>query len=70
MTVDYRVISIGAMSAHPLWGEKLDVRPGHATTTLVTSGDAKILVDPSLPAQALEARLSERGLCDGRNENS
>jgi len=36
------------------------VRPAHATTTLVVSGEARILVDPSLPPQALAARLAER----------
>ncbi len=60
MSVQYKVISIGAMAAHPLWNEKHDVRAGHATTTLVQSGDSRILVDPSLPAQVLEARLGER----------
>ncbi|MFO0783932.1 MAG: MBL fold metallo-hydrolase [Phycisphaerales bacterium] len=58
--VGFRVISIGAMAHHPLWGEKGDVRPAHATTTLLTTGDAKILVDPSLPPQILTARLAER----------
>jgi glyoxylase-like metal-dependent hydrolase (beta-lactamase superfamily II) len=60
MAVRTRVISIGAMSAHPSWGEKGDVRPAHATTTLIESGKALILVDPSLPAQALIPRLAER----------
>jgi glyoxylase-like metal-dependent hydrolase (beta-lactamase superfamily II) len=60
MGVRVRVISIGAMSAHPSWGEKGDVRPAHATTTLIESGKARILVDPSLPAQALVPRLAER----------
>lgn len=60
MGVRVRVISIGAMSAHPSWGEKGDVRPAHATTTLLESGKARILVDPSLPAQALVPRLAER----------
>jgi glyoxylase-like metal-dependent hydrolase (beta-lactamase superfamily II) len=60
MTVRVRVISIGAMSAHPSWGEKGDVRPAHATTTLIESGKVRILVDPSLPAQALVPRLAER----------
>lgn len=60
MPVHHRVISIGALAGHPLWNEKGDVRPGHATTTLVRSGDATILVDPSLPPKALEARLHER----------
>ena len=60
MSIDYRVISIGTLSSHPLWNEPRAARTGHATTTLITSGDACILVDPSLPAQALIARLSER----------
>ena len=60
MAVRVRVISIGAMSAHPSWGEKGDVRPAHATTTLIESGKCRILVDPSLPAQALVPRLAER----------
>lgn len=58
--VGFRVISIGAMGHHSAWGEKGDVRPAHATTTLITAGDARILVDPSLPAQILVPRLSER----------
>jgi glyoxylase-like metal-dependent hydrolase (beta-lactamase superfamily II) len=57
---EFRIISIGALSAHPLWGERGEVRPGHATTTLVCSGDARILVDPSLPPQLLLPRLAER----------
>ena len=60
MGVRLRVISIGAMNAHPSWGEKGEVRPAHATTTLLESGNVRILVDPSLPAQALVPRLSER----------
>jgi len=60
MPPTFRVISIGALAAHPLWNEKSDVRPAHATTTLIQSGDATILVDPSLPGKVLEARLHER----------
>lgn len=60
MPVTYRVISIGTLPSHPLWNEPPDVRTGHATTTLVSSGDHHILVDPSLPPRALEARLAER----------
>lgn len=56
----YKVISIGAFAAHPLWGESQEVRTGHATTTLVEAGDARVLVDPSLPGQILAARLHER----------
>jgi len=60
MSIDCRVISIGALGAHPLWNEKGECRGAHATTTLIRSGDAVILVDPSLPPKPLEARLDER----------
>ena len=50
---DFRVISIGALAAHPLRGERGEVRPAHATTTLIASGKARILVDPSLPGPLL-----------------
>ena len=55
-----RVISIGSLSHHPLWGERTPVRSPHATTTLIAQGDRVLLVDPSLPAQVLDARLRER----------
>ncbi len=58
--IDVRVISIGALAAHPLWGERGAIRTGHATTTLLRAGERAILVDPGLPAQALVARLHER----------
>jgi glyoxylase-like metal-dependent hydrolase (beta-lactamase superfamily II) len=58
--MDIRVLSIGTLSAHPLWGERTNVRTGHATTTLIRTGDAVILVDPGLPDQVIKARLSER----------
>lgn len=58
--MDYRVVSIGAFAAHPLWGERTPVRTGHATTTLVRTRDRVIIIDPGLPPQALEARLRER----------
>ncbi|MEM1164839.1 MAG: MBL fold metallo-hydrolase [Planctomycetota bacterium] len=58
--LDVRVISIGALDAHPEWGEGNPVRTAHATTTLVRSGDRIILVDPALPPQILAARLGER----------
>ncbi len=60
MSIDYRLISIGTLAAHPLWNEKAQVRTGHATTILISAGDTHILVNPSLPAPALLARLSER----------
>ncbi len=58
--MDVRVISIGALAAHPLWGERSPVRTGHATTTLIRAGQRAILVDPGLPAPAIAARLGER----------
>jgi glyoxylase-like metal-dependent hydrolase (beta-lactamase superfamily II) len=58
--VGFRVISIGALGHHPSWGEHADVRPAHATTTLIAAGESRILVDPSLPAQILGPRLMER----------
>lgn len=58
--MDFRIISIGALAAHPLWGERGQARTGHATTTLIRAGDRTILVDPGLPEQAIAARLSER----------
>ncbi|MEM6756125.1 MAG: MBL fold metallo-hydrolase [Planctomycetota bacterium] len=57
---DLRVISIGALSVHELWDRPAPPRTAHATTTLVTAGDKRILVDPALPAQALVPRLEER----------
>lgn len=58
--MDIRVISIGCLSAHPLWGERAAARSGHATTTLIRTRKRSILVDPGLPAAALAARLGER----------
>lgn len=60
MTIDVRVISMGALAAHPLRGEQGELRPAHLTTTLLSVGERKILVDPSLPGQFLEERLRER----------
>ena len=60
MSVEYRVISIGTLSHNRLWGEGASVRTAHATSTLVEADDRRILVDPSLPATALNARFNER----------
>ena len=57
---DVEVVSIGAMAANPDWGERVPVRTGHATTTLIRAGDRVILIDPGLPETALKARLGER----------
>jgi glyoxylase-like metal-dependent hydrolase (beta-lactamase superfamily II) len=63
--MEITVISIGALAKNPLWNERVPVRPSHATTTLVrTHNDAgqevNLLTDPSLPGEALDARLYER----------
>jgi glyoxylase-like metal-dependent hydrolase (beta-lactamase superfamily II) len=58
--MDYRIISIGALSVHELWDKQAEARTPHATTTLVRSEDRVILVDPGLPGQVIAARLSER----------
>ncbi|MGA1045928.1 MAG: hypothetical protein ACO3ZY_12115 [Phycisphaerales bacterium] len=60
MSVTFRILSIGALGTHPLWNERAPQRPDHATTTLIVSGDARIVVDPSLPPPILEARMKER----------
>ncbi len=58
--MDYRIISIGALSRHELWQEKTPPRTPHATTTLVRSGEMTLLIDPGLPGQVINARLAER----------
>jgi len=60
MSVSFRIISIGALPAHPLRHEKTPVRPGHGTTTLIESKSMKLLIDPSLPPDVLSVRLKER----------
>jgi glyoxylase-like metal-dependent hydrolase (beta-lactamase superfamily II) len=57
--MDFRIVSIGTLAAHPLWNERAEVRTGHATTTLISAGDVHIIVDPSLPPNVVTARLSE-----------
>lgn len=58
--MDYRIISIGALSKHELWTMPQQPRTAHATTTLIRSDDKLILVDPGLPPQVIAARLTER----------
>ncbi|HZW08281.1 MAG TPA: MBL fold metallo-hydrolase [Phycisphaerales bacterium] len=58
--MDVRVISIGALAEHPLRDKRRKARTGHATTTLIRTADAAILVDPGLPPAAVVARLDER----------
>ncbi len=58
--MDYRIISIGALSRHELWNEAGATRSAHSTCTLIRSEKRVILVDPGLPAQIIGARLAER----------
>jgi glyoxylase-like metal-dependent hydrolase (beta-lactamase superfamily II) len=60
VSVQYRVISIGALSRNRLWNEAQPKRPAHATTTLIRDDDAMILVDPGLPPEVLAQRLDEQ----------
>ncbi len=60
MALWYRVVSIGTLSKNTMWEEKEPQRTGHATTTVIRDGQTTILVDPSLPAEILVARLDER----------
>ncbi len=60
MTMDYRIISIGTLSEHPLWSTPQARRTAHATTTLITAGEKRIMVDPALPSEVLDARCRER----------
>ena len=60
MLTEHRIISIGTLPHHPLWESQGDPRTPHATTTLVTTGDQCILVNPSLPPPLLEVRMQER----------
>jgi glyoxylase-like metal-dependent hydrolase (beta-lactamase superfamily II) len=54
------VISIGTLERNRLWNETAAVRQAHVTTSLIRAGKRHILVNPSLPPQALLARLNER----------
>lgn len=58
--MEFHIISIGTTRRNLLWGESAAMRTQHTTTTLIRVGDKSILVDPSLPADLLEARLFER----------
>ncbi|GMV97461.1 MAG: MBL fold metallo-hydrolase [Phycisphaerae bacterium] len=60
MSIEYDVVSIGALSRNRLWNETQPRRAAHATTTLIRDGRTTILVDPGLPAEALTQRLDER----------
>jgi glyoxylase-like metal-dependent hydrolase (beta-lactamase superfamily II) len=60
MEVDYRIISIGALSRNRMWDETAPKRTSHATTTLIRDEHTTILVDPSLPVEILAQRLDER----------
>jgi glyoxylase-like metal-dependent hydrolase (beta-lactamase superfamily II) len=54
------VLAIGTLARNRFWNEKADVREEFATTSLVRSADATIVVDPGWPADVLEAVLFYR----------
>lgn len=58
--MELRIISIGTLAAHPLWGERSAQRSGHATCSLIKTGGRVILIDPGLPGPMIGARLTER----------
>jgi glyoxylase-like metal-dependent hydrolase (beta-lactamase superfamily II) len=60
MSVRIDIISIGTLSRNLLWQETSPRRTGHSTTTLIQAGKRLIVVDPGLPAPALQARFNER----------
>ena len=60
MSVEIRIVSLGALASHPLRDEAGERRPGHATTSILLCGDRRILIDPSLPPDHLRQRLDER----------
>lgn len=60
MSVRVDIISIGTLSRNLLWNESAPRRTPHATTSLIRSGKRNIVVDPGLPAPALQARFNER----------
>lgn len=60
MSVRIDIISIGTLARNLLWNESAPRRTGHATTTLIGAGKRNIIVNPGLPAPALQARFNER----------
>ncbi|MCD6303824.1 MAG: hypothetical protein J7M21_02540 [Planctomycetes bacterium] len=60
MSLEYCVVSIGTLARNRLWGESVEVRSSHATTTAVFDAGRVILVDPSLPSAALGPVFNER----------
>lgn len=60
MSIEYDIVSIGALSRNRLWNENEPRRAAHSTTTLVRDHHTTILVDPGLPPEVLLQRLDER----------
>lgn len=60
MSVRIDIISIGTLARNLLWNESAPRRTGHATTALIGAGKRSIVVNPGLPAPALQARFNER----------
>jgi glyoxylase-like metal-dependent hydrolase (beta-lactamase superfamily II) len=58
--MDWRIVSIGTLASNSLWNERGAPRTGHATTSVIKSGNAVLLVDPSLPPLMVDIKLQER----------
>jgi glyoxylase-like metal-dependent hydrolase (beta-lactamase superfamily II) len=54
------VLAIGSLARNTYWKEKAAVRQEYATTTLLRSADAVIVVDPGWPPDVLERALFYR----------
>lgn len=53
----FTIVNIGSLSVNKYWGETERMREPSATCTLVETGDARMLVDPSPFPGGLESRL-------------
>ena len=60
--MEFKIISIGTLSRHDLWGETNPVRTAHATTVLVRSKDRIQGIDPRL----INAGISLGATCHKR----
>jgi glyoxylase-like metal-dependent hydrolase (beta-lactamase superfamily II) len=60
--IRWDLVTVGHLSRNKYWGESVDrsYRPTCCTTTVIRSGAQTVLVDPSLPPEAMARALDER----------
>ena len=58
--IDVRILNLGTLPMNTLWEERVPVRTGHATSTLIRAGKFVMVVDPGIPEASIAARLNER----------